>query len=407
MSHTSRIAQTEACSEICRLLCLSLSPPFTSLHCTPSHTLPSPSHCHLTTRPTVVDPFSHLQPLPLSLLSISVTIIYSLPHRDDWLAVASLSPLSPRTHLLYQSNHMGRRCCALSGCSKRTDQRRRFGRVRPVTLHDSIVHRLRFKAHHDGVLCNGCWQVLYPPQCRPLIAIAVAPPPPVDMGDAAADLLSLLKGPSSLSASPSPSVALVPVTQPITRAVSLPLQPMEVPTPPASSGRLTRTRSAPPCKRPHVDAATREGERVRVVLSHTIAGTTWTGYSMGCAATGVHFMSEVTWHKHLQRVLTAAKMAWSQIAAEYVESLVKKGQPVVVAADGAWSHRHDANQHEFTMMNAEDEKVIASIAVMRHRFRKGKEVAGTGNYYGTSKHMEAVGMVCVENRGTHMCTLSG
>jgi hypothetical protein len=274
-----------------------------------------------------------------------------------------------------------------------------FGRVRPVSTIDAVVYRLRLKNNHQGVLCNRCWHILHPTVSRPLVATAVLPSSSsasVDMGDAAADLLSLLQVPLSSSATPLPSPVILGDVHPIARAVSLPLQVGGTLTSPVCDDsrrpRLTRTRSAPPCKRPHLNAATQVGERLREVLSNTIAGDTWSQYSKRYATSGRPYMTEPTWHKHLKCVMTAAKTAWSQIQMEYVEGLVQRGQPVVIAADGAWSHRSDANQHEFTMMNAEDGKVIACIDVSRRRFIKGVEMANTGNYYGSSKGMEAVGM---------------
>jgi hypothetical protein len=115
------------------------------------------------------------------------------------------------------------------GCTKRTDKWEKFGRIRPVSVSDAAVFRLRLKVNHDGVLCNRCWIELHPSPRRVRAAFvltesqAAAAPSSFtfsDMSETAAGLVFLLQGTPSSSSHLSSTTGDV---QQIARAVSEPL----------------------------------------------------------------------------------------------------------------------------------------------------------------------------------------
>jgi hypothetical protein len=293
------------------------------------------------------------------------------------------------------------------GCRKSTDKAERFGKRRPLSANDAVCYRLRFKTNHDNVLCNGCWRALHPAITRPLTSIEVTTKPAAgehksplsptlasldvtvlcaDMDEAAAGLLSLQLRLPQLS---SPRASIVVDAQPITRTVSEPL-PVRVQC--ESLKDACDPRHFLLCTRPHLEALTQCAERTREVLSSTMAGDSWTQYNKRNSVAGREQMAESTWYFHLKIVLAAVERRWAAAARDYVSELVKRNESLVIAADGAWSHRSEANQHEFTMMNAKEGKVLASISVSKYRHVKGVKLMHTGNYIGSSKGMEAVGM---------------
>jgi hypothetical protein len=102
----------------------------------------------------------------------------------------------------------------------------------------------------------------------------------------------------------------------------------------------------------------------------------------------VHMVG-TTWFIHLKSVLSAVKVVWTKQAKIYVQQLVQQGDQLIVSADGAWSHRREAGQHEFTLMNAVEKKIVACVSVTKARYQENQRLEGTGNFVGSSKSMEA------------------
>jgi hypothetical protein len=125
-----------------------------------------------------------------------------------------------------------------------------------------------------------------------------------------------------------------------------------------------------------------------VVLANTAASIPFPAYEKEMAVKGEMPMCKSTWYSHLDTIMEAVSKVWEEISEEYSKQLVEANEPIVVSADGAWSHRSNANQHEFTGMNAADSMIISMMTVSRPRYVLGKRMEGTGNYWGSSKGME-------------------
>jgi hypothetical protein len=107
------------------------------------------------------------------------------------------------------------------------------------------------------------------------------------------------------------------------------------------------------------------------------------------ANVNTHSMDKSTWYALTEQVWNTIELVKADRGAAYTQQLLAANQPIVVMADGAWSHPgHTAGQHEWVLMNEADNKAIFSIPLHRSRRCKGK-VVHQGNYDdGSSKGME-------------------
>jgi hypothetical protein len=147
------------------------------------------------------------------------------------------------------------------------------------------------------------------------------------------------------------------------------------------------------CTRPHADEGTDAATaKTRLVLASILANESYTMYEKRKAVEGEHPVCKATWYSHMDKCIRAVNEEWDEVKEEYIQQLLLAGKPIVVAADGAWSHRFSANQHEWTIMNVADNTVILSLSVTKFRYRQNERIDTTGNYEGTSKSMEICAM---------------
>jgi len=120
-----------------------------------------------------------------------------------------------------------------------------------------------------------------------------------------------------------------------------------------------------------------------------MSGVTWTTWNRLDASLNSNSLSKATWYSLTQHVWKAIETVKADRETAYTEQLLAINQPIVVVADGAWSHRgFTAGQHDWVLLNAADKKAIFSIPLHRSRICKGK-VVHQGNYDdGSSKGME-------------------
>ena len=72
-------------------------------------------------------------------------------------------------------------------------------------------------------------------------------------------------------------------------------------------------------------------------------------------------LSKATWYSLTQEVWKAIETVKDDRDDAYTQQLLAANQPLVVAADGAWSHpSHTAGQHEWCLMNTADKKAICN-----------------------------------------------
>jgi hypothetical protein len=270
--------------------------------------------------------------------------------------------------------------CAYSDCRKTTDNKRAFGHVNILTGEHRLLYSTWLKSQHDGVVCNCHYTALRrhlakQQQERSVVRMAqlLAAPAVVDSTS------------SVESSSPAlmPPVLFSPIQ--VARSSSLPVTvPPSVLPPPAA---LVRSTSMPLLSANHRRCDARQ--RKRIAFACAMSGTTWTAYNRLEANLNSHSLNKSTWYSLTQHVWKAIEAVKSNCETEYAQQLVAAGQPIVVMADGAWSHPgFTAGQHEWVLMNAADKKAIFSIPLHRSRLREGK-VVHQGNYDdGSSKGME-------------------
>jgi hypothetical protein len=125
----------------------------------------------------------------------------------------------------------------------------------------------------------------------------------------------------------------------------------------------------------------------------------WTTWNRLEANLNSQSLSKATWYRLTQEVWKAIEAVKDESEAAYTQQLLAANQPLVVVADGAWSHRgYTAGQHEWVLLNAADKKAIFSIPLYRSRVCNGK-VVHQGNYDdGSSKGMEGYALDIAINR---------
>ena len=130
-------------------------------------------------------------------------------------------------------------------------------------------------------------------------------------------------------------------------------------------------------------------QRKRIAFACAMSGVTWTTWNRLDASLNSHSLNKSTWYNLTKEVWNAIEAVKVDCEAAYTQQLLTANQPIVVMADGAWSHRgFSAGQHDWVLMNAADKKAIFSIPLHRSRAYKGK-IVHQGNYDdGSSKGME-------------------
>jgi hypothetical protein len=257
--------------------------------------------------------------------------------------------------------------CAYSDCRKTTDDKRAFGQPRALSGDQLSSYFTWLKSSHDGVVCDRHYVALRRQLVRQQQERSVA------------RMAQLLAAPAVVD-----SAVLVSPIQPA-RSSSLPVA-LALPAlpPPAPLARTTST--------PLLRANTRlcdARQRKRVAFTCVMSGVTWTAYNRLEANLNSHSLNKSTWYSLTQHVWETIEAVKADCETAYAQQLVAAGQPIVVMADGAWSHPgFTAGQHEWVLMNAADNKAIFSIPLHRSRLRKGIAVH-KGNYDdGSSKGME-------------------
>jgi hypothetical protein len=266
--------------------------------------------------------------------------------------------------------------CAYVDCEKTTDKRS-FGHIHRLSDHHCSSYSPWLQLQHDGVVCNCHYTMLRRLLDKQLQAQA----------QSAARMEELLAAPEVVETQSSASIESSSESHlsseiPIERSSSLPL---------AATARLAtplqRSVSTPLLRANHVGCDRQQ--RKRIAFSCVMSGMTWTTHNRQEANLNMHSMNKSTWYSLTQQVWQAVAAVKADCDDAYAKQLLAANQPIVVIADGAWSHPgYEAGQHDWVLMNAADKKVIFSIPLHRSRVCKGK-VVHQGNYDdGSSKGME-------------------
>jgi hypothetical protein len=273
------------------------------------------------------------------------------------------------------------RRCAYVDCQKRSN-RRSFGQSRTLTPDQLLSHFSSLKYPNDGVVCNYHYTLLQ----RQLDQRQRA-----DVSTGLDELLAAAAAMADTSSSAEPSDSPPPVlpgpaVTVTIRSQSLPPQPLSLSTSssPVPLRRSTSTPLLPTCQR-----GCDPRQRKRIAFTCAMSGVTWTTWNRLEANLNSQSLSKATWYRLTQDVWRAIEAVRDDCSNAYTQQLLAANQPIVVVADGAWSHRgYTAGQHDWVLFNAADNKAIFSIPLYRSRVCKGK-VVHDGNYDdGSSKGME-------------------
>ena len=269
--------------------------------------------------------------------------------------------------------------CAYIDCKKTTDKRS-FGVVRRLKDDELSLYSRWLTSPHDGVVCNCHYTMLRRELSKQQQGIAVA------------RMEELLAAPavveSSLSqelSSSTPPFLFSPIN--VSRSSSLPVSVTVTLPPPSPPQSLRRSASVPLLRANHRGCDARQ--RKRIAFACAMSGVTWTTWNRLDASLNSQSLGKATWYRLTQEVWNAIETVKHDRDTAYTQQLLAANQPIVVVADGAWSHPgYTAGQHEWVLMNAADKKAIFSIPLYRSRVCKGK-VIREGNYDdGSSKGME-------------------
>jgi hypothetical protein len=273
------------------------------------------------------------------------------------------------------------RQCAYSECNRTTD-RRSFGRTRTLTHGQLSSYSTWLKSSHDGVVCDYHHTTLrrQVEQSQRTQSVEVE-----RMGALLAASTGANLPPSVDPASFTMDHALPinPIQQ--ARSLSLP-QPLSTPPLPPPP-QIRRCASLPLLRANHRGCDAHQ--RKRIAFACVMSGVTWTTWNRLDASLNSHSLNKSTWYALTQQVWRGIEAVKIECDSVYTQQLLTANQPIVVVADGAWSHPgYSAGQHDWVLMNAADKKAIFSIPLHRSRVSKGK-VVHQGNYDdGSSKGME-------------------
>ena len=277
------------------------------------------------------------------------------------------------------------RQCAYIGCKKTTDKRA-FGRIRPLSPAQLSSFSPWLKSPHDGVVCDYHYMLL-----RRLLKTQQQ----AVVGTGVDELLAAAAAMADTYSSTEPLDSTLPVLPSSTVNVTIRSQSL----PPPSPSQLLSTASPPgtvPLRRststpllPTCQRGCDPRQRKRIAFTCAMSGVTWTVWSRLEANLNSESLSKATWYRLTAQVWKAIEAVRDECSDAYVRQLLAANQPIVVVADGAWSHRgFTAGQHDWVLLNAADSKAIFSIPLYRSRVQKGK-VVHPGNYDdGSSRGME-------------------
>jgi len=267
--------------------------------------------------------------------------------------------------------------CAYIDCKKTTDKRS-FGPINILNDDQRSSYATWLKSEHDGVVCSCHYTALRRQLAKQQQTLAVERMEELLAAPAVVD-----STPSVESSSSMPPLLFSPIQ--VARSSSLPV-PLSVSTP-SPPGPLHRSTSMPLLRTNHRGCDARQ--RKRIGFACAMSGVTWTTWNRLDASLNSHSLNKSTWYSLTQEVWKAIEAVKADRDTAYTQQLLAANQPIVVVADGAWSHRgFTAGQHDWVLMNAADKKAIFSIPLHRSRVCKGK-VVHQGNYDdGSSKGME-------------------
>ena len=277
--------------------------------------------------------------------------------------------------------------CAYAGCNKTTDKRS-FGRIRALFPAQLTSYSSWLKPLHDGVLCDYHYTLL-----RRLLKTQLQQQEVVGTG--MDELSAAAAAMSDTSSSTEPSDSTSPVLPSPTVTVTIRSQSLPPPSHPPSlstasppgAAPLRRSTSTPllPMSQRGCDPR----QRKRIAFTCAMSGVTWTTWNRLEANLNSQSLSKATWYRLTQDVWKAIEAVRDDCSNAYIQQLLAANQPIVVVADGAWSHRgFTAGQHDWVLLNAADSKAIFSIPLYRSRMRENK-VIHQGNYDdGSSRGME-------------------
>ena len=272
--------------------------------------------------------------------------------------------------------------CAYTDCRKTTDDKRAFGQPRVLTRDQLSSYSTWLRSQHDGVVCNCHYLALRrqldkQQQAQSVARMAQLLAAPAIVDSTASESMASSSSPSM------PPVLLSPIQPARSLSLPAPLSASALP-PPAA---LVRSTSMPLLRANSRLCNARQ--RKRVAFTCVMSGLTWTAYNRLEANLNSHSLNKSTWYSLTQHVWETVEAVKDDCETAYAQQLVAAGQPIIVMADGAWSHPgFTAGQHEWVLMNAADNKAIFSIPLHRSRLRKG-QVVHQGNYDdGSSKGME-------------------
>ena len=270
-------------------------------------------------------------------------------------------------------------------CSRRTDQRA-FGRIRALTPDQLSLYATWLKSPNDGVVCDYHYTLMR----RQLKQLQQQTAP---SGAGMDELLAAAAAMADISSLTEPSDSPLPVLPSPT--VTVTIRSLSLPPPPPLS-LSTTSQSASPLRRststpllPTNQRGCDPRQRKRIAFTCAMSGVTWTTWSRLEANLNSESLSKATWYRLTAQVWKAIEAVRDDCSNAYIQQLLVANQPIVVVADGAWSHRgFTAGQHDWVLLNAADSKAIFSIPLYRSRMRKGK-VVHPGNYDdGSSRGME-------------------
>jgi hypothetical protein len=263
--------------------------------------------------------------------------------------------------------------CGYADCRKTTDDKQAFGHIHHLDDQHRASYSIWLKPQHDGVVCNRHYTMLRRQVARQQQAQSVA------------RMEELLAAPLIIeSSSSAASASRVSSDIQMARSSSVPLLPNP---PPSDSPRLRRSASTPLLYANHVGCD--RHQRRRIAFACAMAGVTWTTWNRLEANANTHSMDKTTWYRLTKEVWQTIEAVKDDRDTAYAKQLLAANQPIVVVADGAWSHPgFTARQHDWVLLNAADNKAIFSIPLYRSRECLGK-VVHQGNYDdGSSKGME-------------------
>jgi hypothetical protein len=130
---------------------------------------------------------------------------------------------------------------------------------------------------------------------------------------------------------------------------------------------------------------------IRTVASNLLNGIGWGAYSRTAAINGDLCISDRTFERLSSKVWAAGERVALDVLEEFVRVVCEKGQPVGVAADGAWNKCREAMQHCVAIFVGKLPILIVTLEKPVHgQDQQGKSyMVRESEYESSSKGMEA------------------